>query len=262
MADSKEQQSLESVTAKKSTEGVSAGKSTEEIAKIKLTDGVEATLEEIETWRKGQMMQSDYTKKTQALAEERRIMDREREEFQSKQEEINKALEVHRGIERDPIGEIQKLQERYERKGIVEPKDPTILAKEDRIRELELESKKLQQEFAQKQQEQAYREMDYKLANVVREFNVNRDELVKYMLDRQLLDPETAVKSFEYDNMKEKLESARKEAVNEYIKKKSKESAPPPIGATGTTGSPPVSEKLPLSLDDAKKAAFARVKNM
>ena len=42
-------------------------------------DGEEHTLDDIRTWKNGHLMQSDYTKKTQALAEERKAFEAERD---------------------------------------------------------------------------------------------------------------------------------------------------------------------------------------
>src|SRR5690606_4606988 len=43
--------------------------------KYRLTDGTEVTLAEIEEWRKGNLRQSDYTRKTMELAETRKELE-------------------------------------------------------------------------------------------------------------------------------------------------------------------------------------------
>ena len=87
---------------------------------VTLPDGRELTAEQVLEMEKGTMMQSDYTKKTQALAEERRL-------FEQQKQENERAFQIMRDIERDPIGTLQKLQEEYEAKGVYEPKDPEQL---------------------------------------------------------------------------------------------------------------------------------------
>jgi len=47
-------------------------------------DGLEATREQIEEWKSGALMQADYTKKTQALSDERKAFETQRTEFQGK----------------------------------------------------------------------------------------------------------------------------------------------------------------------------------
>lgn len=57
----------------------SVAKDDEEAALYVEIDGKEHNLEDVRTWRDGHLMQSDYTKKTQALAEERKSFNAERE---------------------------------------------------------------------------------------------------------------------------------------------------------------------------------------
>lgn len=52
-------------------------------------DGEEINLEDVKKWRDGHLMQSDYTKKTTAVAEERKELKSEREQLLKKETEVN-----------------------------------------------------------------------------------------------------------------------------------------------------------------------------
>lgn len=60
-------------------------------------DGEEHSLDEVKKWKAGHLMQSDYTKKTQALAEDRKALNEDRESFngeKSKLADLSAQLEV------------------------------------------------------------------------------------------------------------------------------------------------------------------------
>ena len=63
----------------------------EELLVIEL-DGEEISLREVKKWRDGHMQQADYTKKTQALAEERKTFEAERESERSSLAEAQKQI--------------------------------------------------------------------------------------------------------------------------------------------------------------------------
>lgn len=57
-------------------------------------DGVEYTLQEVKAFRRGYMMQADYTKKTQALSDDRKALERERQEWQQTRQQAAEAAET------------------------------------------------------------------------------------------------------------------------------------------------------------------------
>jgi hypothetical protein len=54
-----------------------------EEVKVRMSDGKEYTLAEVEQWQKGNMLQSDYTRKQQELAEQRRNMESQLTDYQN-----------------------------------------------------------------------------------------------------------------------------------------------------------------------------------
>ena len=227
----------------------------------KLPDGRELTVEQIIELEKGHMMQSDYTKKTQALAEERRILDEQKKQYAD-------AIKLRQDYDRDPIGTALRLQEEAEAKGFFEPKDPAELAAEDRQRELEAKEYELQQKEYQIEQEAVYRDLENRVLALEKTYGeeFDRAKVIQFMIDEKIYSPETAWKAIRADLLEEKtqkhadeLKAAKESAVNEYIKAKTtKKNAPLPVGAGSSTGSPPIQMNRPKTFEDARRAALAR----
>ena len=94
------EQEVEEAETQVDPEELDADSDEEEIQVIEL-DGEETSLDDVRKWRDGHLMQSDYTKKSQALSEERKTFEAEREserksisEAQSKVDEMKAMLEV------------------------------------------------------------------------------------------------------------------------------------------------------------------------
>lgn len=97
--------------------------------KVRLSDGTEVDLDEVEEWRKGALRQSDYTRKTQELAAQRKEYEQRQAEIAQKttqvQQQIDFAIAVAEAylpkppspdmLDTDPIGYLQQ-KEHYEAK--------------------------------------------------------------------------------------------------------------------------------------------------
>lgn len=244
---------------------------------VKLPDGRELTFEQITELEKGSMMQKDYTQKTQALAEEKRAFQQEMQTFNTYKEQADPALQLYQALERDPIATLNYLSDYYEKQGVVEPKTPEQLALEDRERALQAKEQELTQteaSNAQRQQmEQFNRYMDDTAAKHKDE-GFERDKVIDYMMKNGVYNAEAAWKAMMHDDavgnlqkqideLSKKVETARQDGVAEYLKNKAvKSNTAPPVGATNTSGAPPVQIKKPITLRDAKLSALARMSNM
>ena len=220
----------------------------------KLPDGRELTAEQIIELEKGHMMQADYSRKTQALAEQRRALEAEKEK-------AAKAFKLMQDYERDPVGTAQRLQEEAEERGFYEPKDPDTLALEDRQRELEAKELEIQQKEQQLEQQQVYKDLENRVLKLEEKHGAefDRQKVIQFMIDEKIYSPEVAWNAIRADQLEAQLKKAKEEAVNEYVKAKTtKKAAPLPVGAGGSTGSPPVQVTKPKTLEDAKRAAMAR----
>ena len=61
--------------------------------RVRLHGRNEATLDEVAEWRRGQLRQSDYTRKTQELAEQRRQMGAQWQQFQQNTQQYAQAID-------------------------------------------------------------------------------------------------------------------------------------------------------------------------
>lgn len=88
---------------------------TEEIEDMYLDlDGEEVSLSQVREWKSGNMMQSDYTRKTTELAEQRKAFEQEQEVFTTNQAKLNEALaSLKAAIESDELT-TEQLQEMRE----------------------------------------------------------------------------------------------------------------------------------------------------
>lgn len=216
------------------------------------------------------------TKKTQALAEEKRQLEREREEFKSFTEQADPALKLWQAMDRDPIGTLQYLQQFYIEKGLTDPKDPDTLAMEDRIRQLEAEKQARERDEKDRETKGFIDKINSQLNSLEEKHgeNFNREAVVKYMVENDIRDAVKAYKAMTHDDAvtslqkqiaamkadtEAKLKAARDEAINEYVKSKAtKADTPPPVGAGRGNNAPPVQINPPKSFRDARKAALSR----
>lgn len=66
----------------------------EQPSKVRLSDGTEATLDEVDEWRKGNLRQSDYTRKTMELAATRKELDSRLSEVAQKSQNFEQAANI------------------------------------------------------------------------------------------------------------------------------------------------------------------------
>lgn len=95
--------------------------------RVRLSDGTEVDLDEVEEWRKGTLRQSDYTRKTQELAAQRKEYETRQAEITQKTQEFSQSIEFSIAVaehyfpkapdpsllDTDPIGYLQS-KENYE----------------------------------------------------------------------------------------------------------------------------------------------------
>ncbi len=239
-------------------------------AVYKLPDGRELTFEQISELEKGSMMQKDYTQKTQALAEERRLLQQETEQFKPFKEQAEKALQLTKAFERDPIGTLRKLEEFYENQGIYEPKTPEELEIEDKKRELEFKEQALNQKGKDMEQQNQIDQFNQYMDGIASKYSkdgFDKQKVAEYMIKNSVYDAELAWKSMNHDSLQQqiddlnkKLESAKTDGVAEYVKTKiDKGNSSPPLGVGGSSGAPPVQVDRPKTLREAKLSALNRL---
>lgn len=134
--------------------------------RYRLSDGTEATLTEIEEWRKGNLRQSDYTRKTMELADNRKALETKQAEINQQaqffQQNVDFAIEVAKAslpqepdisqLSTDPIGY-------WQQKGYYDQQM-------NQLQRL-MSAKQQHQEQASQQQIQAHRELAYNEAKML-----------------------------------------------------------------------------------------------
>jgi len=249
----------------------------EPVNEIVMPDGERLTFDQILEMKKGNMLQADYTRKTQELAEERKRFQQEQEEYRRLKElPIDDAMGLWESLANDPIGTIEYLREHYESQGITEPRDPEVIRIEQERAKLEAENKKLKADNEAKQLEAskiAFQKYLDELSVKYKDQGFDKDAVLGYCMKNGIPDPEIAFKAMIHDTMLEKfdirikdleakLEQEKKGAVANYVKGKVVNSAThvPPVGG-GNSGTG-VSISTPKGWRAARKAALDRLNNM
>jgi len=172
-------------------------------------EGKGYTAEEIKEWRDGHLRQSDYTRKTQELAEQRRELD----EFKNSVAEAQELLQ-----HRDPdlyaylTGQGEKPQVERDFDDPVEKINFKINSLEKNI---------------------ALRDQKMRLEARLKELpsDANQKEVMKYMVDKKIGDPIVAYRDMTYDTQKERM---RKELETE-LKAKNEKAKTEALSTPGNT---------------------------
>lgn len=231
--------------------------------KFIMPDGEEMTYEQIVELKKGNMLQADYTRKTQELAEQRKELSK----YQDKN--LDEAVSLWERLSSDPIGTIRFLEEHYAEQGITEPKDPAVLKYEMELAKKDAELKEknsLIEAQAAKERQEGFNKHMNMLVDKYKDYNLDIKTVVQYCIDHQLPDPELGFKALaaeqiEKDNieLKKKLEEKQTDVVSDYVKDKlvKNETYKAPVGS-GSTGTG-VTITKPKTFQEARKSALARL---
>lgn len=149
--------------------------------------------------------------------------------------------------------ELAQLQQRAEKENV-----PASVLK--RIDELEAKAAKADEFEAERKQQEELQAFETSL----KEFSEGKEvdgkpvdhmELWKYMHENEISKPDVALKAMKADILEAKLETAKTDAVNEYLKSKE---APKIEGSQGAAAQQ--SAAPPASWDEAEKRAAARMR--
>ena len=226
-------------------------------------------IKELTALRKGNMLQADYTRKTQELAEERKKFQQELDLFnQYKDLPVQDALSLWDSLAMDPIGTIRFLEEHYVEQGLTEPKDPEVLKIEKALLEEQQRNKILESQLQENTKVGNRVEFDQYMASLSAKYKddgFDAEEVLKFCMEHEIPNPEIAFKAIQHERLviknqelTKQLEEKGKTAVSEYVKEKATEvsSFIPPVGTGNTSSGITVSK--PKTFAEAKKAALAR----
>ena len=217
-------------------------------------EGAETTLGEL---RKTALFQADYTKKTMALADERRKLDSDRSEFEyARLEAEAKLTELAKQIvQQNPQATRDEVEDMMER----DPLARRLMEKMEGVTAnlKELQQKTAQQEELLKRQQMAYYEDQHRrvLAKLKQDDpDLDVDELVAFAKENYTPRLDVAYKALTYEK---KLEQAAQKAKEEGVKeglKRAKDELVQPIIPSRRVLSPVAG--TPKSFDEAVDAAL------
>ena len=129
----------------------------EEPTKYRLADGTEVTLNEIEEWRKGNLRQSDYTRKMQAIADTRKDLESHQADITQKAQQFQQNVDFAIQVAQANLPEKPDVALRYS--------DPIAYMQEtaeyeDRLEQLQhlMGAKQKHEEALSSQRQQAFRD--------------------------------------------------------------------------------------------------------
>lgn len=246
-----------------------------EVTKVKIGDE-ELTLEQIQELKKGSMLQADYTRKTQELANQRKQIEEEAARIAKyKDQPVDDAMTLWEQLSMDPVGTIRYLEQHYSEQGITEPEDPEILkAKLELVKEKQ-KSATLEQEVTNKKLEEGKKIFDeymVSLSEKYKDHGFDTESVLTYCRENGISNPEVGFKAMMFDpavsTLQQQMEFVRleaenqkKSAVTDYVKDKVVKAANynTPVGS-GISGSGFSVEK-PKTMKAAKQAAMQRMRN-
>jgi hypothetical protein len=125
------------------------------------------------------MLQADYTRKTQELAEQRKELSK----YQDKN--LDEAVSLWERLGSDPIGTIRFLEEHYAEQGITEPKDPAVLKYEMELAKKDAELKEknsLIEAQAAKERQEGFNKHMNMLVDKYKDYNLDTKTVVQLLL--------------------------------------------------------------------------------
>jgi hypothetical protein len=166
------------------------------------------------------------------LAEERSKWEQEQQEKYGQHDQYRKAAEYLQQTsgfssiqELQEAIELQELQERAESQNV----SPEVLK---RIDELEQKAQKADLYEQQQAEQQAFQAFRSDLEKFAQEKGADANELHQFMYDNDLGNMDIAYRAMKAEQLEQQLESAKKDAVKEYLESKKA----PKVESTGTAG--------------------------
>jgi hypothetical protein len=224
--------------------------------------GVEYTLAEVEAFHRGYMMQSDYTKKTQALSQERQAFQREREDFEARQRAgAPEAVRPDSLLRLDD--QAARLQEMLNDPEVSEPVRQALIFQQEQTQGLINELRRRDVQAREDQQvTEAMSTFDNTFSELCAKHKVT-DPLDRKLLQAAILEenPDTAdltdlrasvTRIFEHTHkgLQQRIEKARREGISGL----SKLPVPPTTKGGGTVPLKP-DTRPPATLDDGSAPA-------
>lgn len=156
---------------------------------IRLKDGTVATAKDIEEWRQGNLRMADYTRKTQALAEDRKVVDHAVQTFHAQRQQFEQAAAViqqmaHAVLPTPPDASLlDRNSDNY---------DPVTYLEQDA--KFQAQQKAFQGQFQQYQQYQQHNQQAQQRA-LMQQIEAEKQRLTEVMPEIKDANRRTAIKS-------------------------------------------------------------------
>jgi len=224
--------------------------------KITLADGVETTLGEV---RKGYMMESDYRKKTSAVAEAKRSLDSERQQFEAARLDAEAKLEALAAklIKRDPDTTQTDLERELQSNPVAKALSDQVKGLTEKISTLEKATGGLYEEVKQSRQS-AMVDQHRRVLDGIKSKDPDLDEaeLVTYAKSNYVPRLDLAYRLLtEEKRMKKAVEDAKNEAKQLGIEEGKRLAIAPTLPQRARFLAPEMDKDAPTSFDEAADRA-------
>ena len=224
--------------------------------KINVADGVYTTLGEV---RKGYMMESDYRKKTSAVAETRRQLDTERQQFEAARLDAEQKLEAlaTKLVRREPDMAQTELERELQSNPVAKALADQVKGLNDKITSLETATTGLFEEVKQSKQS-AMVDQHRRVLSGLKEKDPDLDEaeVVTYAKTNYVPRLDLAYRLLtEEKRMKSAIEAAKNEAKQAGIEEGRRQAIAPTLPQRARFMAPTLAEDAPKSFDEAAERA-------
>lgn len=225
--------------------------------KLTLAGGVETTLGEV---RKGYMMESDYRRKTTTVAEQKRMLDSERQQFEAARLDAEQKLENLAAslLKREPNASRDELAEELEANPVAKALAGEIKKLNAEIAEIKRTTGEIGNEIVQSRQQAMVNEHRKVLADLKRQDpSLNEADLVAFAKANYVPRLDLAYKLLTADDKiakaaKEAAEKARQEGIEEGKRL----AVAPTLPSRARLLAPEQSKDSPQDFDSAADAAL------
>jgi len=225
--------------------------------KINLADGVYTTLGEV---RKGYMMESDYRKKTSAVSEARRELDRDRQQFEAARIDAEVKLEslAAKLLKREPDASQSDLERELQANPVAKALADQVKGLNEKLSKLEEATGGLYEEVKQSKQSAMVDQHRRVLAEIQsRDADADPAEIVTYAKTNYVPRLDLAYRLLsEEKRMKKAVEDAKAEAKTAGIEEGRRLAIAPTLPQHARFLAPEADKDAPKSFDEAADRAL------
>lgn len=225
--------------------------------KVTLADGIETTIGEV---RKGYMMEADYRKKTSAVAEEKRQLIQQRQDFEAARLDAEQKLEAMtmKLLKAKPDQSQDDLEAELAANPVARALAEQVKALGTQVEQLKQATGNINQELVQSRQ-QAMVDQHRQVLSVIKKHDPEADEteIVNYARNNYVPRLDLAYRLLtEEKRMSKAIADAKAAALKEGIEKGKREAIAPTLPQRTRFLAPTLPKDAPTSFDEAADRAL------